>query len=508
MPQDQANFQQLLRSSFPIIIVHTHDEKRVVDVLRGVVSTSFRHGPLYVWSAHTGLEPSLENSVSEWHIKGIEEQARKPEKNTAAPEEALRHIKTQIKSGVVLLPDFHAYLTNPSVVRMVKEIAQDYANNPVTLVLVSHAFEVPPELQRLSVHFDISVPNAKKIRQILNDEVREWRKSNKDNKVKSDRKTLELLINNLTGLTESDSRRLIRGAIYDDSAITHSDVEEIMQAKYQMISSNGALRFEYDTASFADVGGFENLRKWLELRKSFFLKKGNDNDIDVPRGMLMVGVQGCGKSLAAKSVAGTWGVPLLKFDFGALFNKYIGESEKNIREALRSAELLAPCVLWVDEIEKAISGGNDETGTSQRILGTLLTWMSENQSRVFLVATSNNIEGLPPELVRKGRIDEIFFVDLPDKKARHEIFDLHLRKRNLNLSSGCIGALVDATEGFSGAEIEQAVVASRYRAHASNEEVSRDHVLVEIRQTQPLSVVRKEAIDGLRHWAEGRTVRA
>ncbi len=508
MPQDQANFQQLLQSSFPIIIVHTHDEKRVVDVLRNVVSTSFHHGPLYVWSAHSGLETSLEKPVSEWRIIGREEQAEKPEKNTTAPEDALRHIKTHINSGVVLLPDFHAYLTNPSVVRMVKEIAQDYARKPVTLVLVSHAFKVPPELQRLCAHFDISVPDSKKIRQILNDEVREWRKSNNDKKVKTDKKTLELLINNLIGLTESDSRRLIRGAIYDDSVITHSDVKEIMQAKYQMISGNGALGFEYDTASFADVGGFENLRDWLELRKSFFLDEGSLQDIDVPRGILMVGVQGCGKSLAAKSVAGSWGVPLLKFDFGALFNKYIGESEKNIREALKSAELLAPCVLWVDEIEKAISGGNDQTGTSQRILGTLLTWMSENQSRVFLVATSNNIEGLPPELIRKGRIDEIFFVDLPDKKARHEIFELHLGKRKLNLSSDCISALVDATDGFSGAEIEQAVVASRYRAHAAREEVSRGHVLAEIGQTHPLSVVRQEAIQALRHWAEGRTVRA
>jgi SpoVK/Ycf46/Vps4 family AAA+-type ATPase len=505
MPQDQANFQQLLQSSFPIIIVHTHDEKRVVDVLRGVVSNSFHHGPLHVWSAHNGLEASSEEAVGEWRRGG---GGQKPEKNTAAPEDALRHIKEHIRSGIILLPDFHAYLTNPAVVRMVKEIAQDYANNPVTLVFVSHALRVPPELQRLSAHFDISIPDSSKIRQMLNEEVREWRKSNNDKKVKADRKTLELLVKNLVGLTESDCRRLIRGAIYDDSVITHSDVKEIMQAKYKMIAGNGALGFEFDTASFAEVGGFGNLREWLELRKPFFLEKDSHEDIDVPKGILMVGVQGCGKSLAAKSVAGTWGVPLLKFDFGALYNKYIGESEKNVREALGSAELLAPCVLWVDEIEKAISGGKDDTGTSQRILGTLLTWMAENKSRVFLVATSNNIEGLPPELIRKGRIDEIFFVDLPDKKARHEIFELHLSKRKLKLNSGCISVLVDATEGFSGAEIEQAVVASRYRAHAAKEDFSRDHILAEIGQTHPLSVVRKEAIEALRHWAAGRTVRA
>jgi SpoVK/Ycf46/Vps4 family AAA+-type ATPase len=508
MPQDQANFQQLLQSNFPIITVHTHDEERVVDVLRGVVNSSFRHGPLYIWSAHSGLETSLEKSVSEWRIEGLDSESIKPEKNTASPEDALRHIKTAIKSGVVLLPDFHAYLANPSVVRMVKEIAQDYAARPVTLVFVSHALDVPPELQRLSVKFDISVPDVSRIRQILNDEVKEWRRSNRDNKVRSDKKTIELLINNLVGLTESDVRLLIRGAIYDDAVIDHSDVEEVMQAKYQMISRNGALKFEFDTASFADVGGFENLREWLDLRKSFFLDKNGDNAIDVPRGMLMVGVQGCGKSLAAKAVAGAWGVPLLRFDFGALFNKYIGESEKNIREALKSAELLAPCVLLVDEIEKAISGGKDETGTSQRILATLLTWMAENQSRVFLVATSNDIEGLPPELVRKGRIDEIFFVDLPDEKARQEIFELHLSKRSLDLSSDCIAVLAVAAEGFSGAEIEQAVVASRYRAHATGEDVARKHVLTEIGQTHPLSVVRKEAIDELRRWAEGRTVRA
>lgn len=506
MPQDKENFQQLLRSNFPIIVIETHDEQRVTQLLQASLSDSLRHGPLYIWSAIRGLESSAGRATHEWRVEGLDNHTPKSSAETHSPEVALKYIKENIKSGVILLPDFHAYLTNPSVLRMLKEIAHDYFVNPVTLVLVSHAFDVPPEIERLSAHFEISMPDEKRIRQLLADEVKIWRLKQKDKKIQADMKTIDLLVNNLAGLTESDVRRLIQGAIYDDHAITQSDVEEVMQAKYKMISRGGALHFEYDTASFADIAGFEKLKAWLEVRKPFFVSSGVPANMDVPKGMLLVGVQGCGKSLAAKAVAGAWGVPLLKLDFGALFNKYIGESERNVRQALKSAEVLAPCVLWIDEIEKSISGQDDDTGTSSRILGSLLTWMAERKSRVFLVATSNDIEKLPPELVRKGRLDEIFFVDLPRDASRREIFRLHIGKRGLDTEGYDYDLLVTASEGFSGAEIEQAVVAAIYRAHADNKPMHTSHVHAELTNTRPLVVVRKEAIDRLRAWAANRTV--
>ncbi len=506
MPRDQANFTQLLHSNFPIIIVETHDEQRVIDVLHGVIRKSYRHGPLYIWSAISGLQHALEKSSSHWTVEGMEKQASAEDADTSAPEAALRHIKENINSGIVLLPDFHTFLTNPLVVRMVKEIAHDHTRNPVKLVLVSHAVDVPAEIRRLSAHFEISIPDEKKIKRMLAEEIKNWNSANKAGKIKSDRRTVELLIQNLVGLTESDVRRLIHGAIYDDDAITDSDVDAITQAKYRMLSDSSALRFEFDTNDFADVGGFGNLKSWLEIRRPFFTGEARLSAEDIPRGLLLVGIQGCGKSLAAKAVAGAWGVPLLRFDMGALFNKYIGESERNVREALQLAEVLAPCVLWVDEIEKAISGQRDDTGTSSRILGTLLTWMAENTARVFVVATSNDIESLPPELMRKGRVDEIFFVDLPAEEARKAILELHAGKRGLTLSAQDVAALVAATDGFSGAEIEQAVVSACFRAHAQDGPPQRSHVLAEIVQTRPLSVVRRESIDSLRAWARDRTV--
>jgi SpoVK/Ycf46/Vps4 family AAA+-type ATPase len=227
--------------------------------------------------------------------------------------------------------------------------------------------------------------------------------------------------------------------------------------------------------------------------------------IDTPKGVLLLGVQGCGKSLAAKAIAGIWKVPLLRFDFGALYNKYIGESEKNLRESLKTAEVMAPCVMWIDEIEKGISGGNDD-GTSKRVLGSLLTWLAENRSNVFIVATANNIDDLPPELIRKGRLDEIFFVDLPAQEVRKQIFSIHLDKRKVNLATVDLDRLAADSEGFSGAEIEQAVVSAIYSSYGDDQPLTTDTLLAEISTTRPLSVVMDGQIQQLRQWAESRTV--
>lgn len=279
-----------------------------------------------------------------------------------------------------------------------------------------------------------------------------------------------------------------------------------MRAKYELLNSGGVLHFEYDTAKFTDIGGFARLKRWLEQRKKAFLDNAGAPHLDTPKGILLIGVQGCGKSLAARAAAGVLGVPLLRLDFGSLYNKYHGETERNLRESLKTADIMTPCVLWIDEIEKGIAGRGGETGTAQRVLASFLSWLADKQSRVFVVATANDISALPPELVRKGRFDEIFFVDLPPADSRAAIVRIHLENRGLSGDEFDLQRIAAATKGFSGAEIEQAIVAALYAAHAQERMLRTAHVLEAVQETRPLSVVMAEKIALLRKWAENRTV--
>jgi SpoVK/Ycf46/Vps4 family AAA+-type ATPase len=271
-------------------------------------------------------------------------------------------------------------------------------------------------------------------------------------------------VRNLRGLGVDDARRIVRKLIYDDGALNQADVAELAKAKFELLNEDGLLHFEYETARFADVAGLANLKRWIEQRRAAFLGLKRAAKLDPPKGLLLLGVQGCGKSLAAKAVAGGFGVPLVRLDFGTLYNKYHGETERNLRESLQHAEQLAPCVLWVDEIEKGLAGGDNDDGVSRRVLGYLLTWMAERREPVFLVATANQVQDLPAELLRKGRFDEIFFVDLPDAAARREIAAIHLAKRELKVADFDLDALATASAGFSGAEIEQAIISGLYAA--------------------------------------------
>ncbi|MFT5789732.1 MAG: SpoVK/Ycf46/Vps4 family AAA+-type ATPase, partial [Shewanella sp.] len=313
------------------------------------------------------------------------------------------------------------------------------------------------------------------------------------------------LADNLRGVTFDDARRLAHKAIVDDGAITYSDIDIVNRGKFELLNMDGVLQFEYDTSDFSQVAGLHNLKIWLQHRSPSL---GHASAIDSPKGILLLGVQGSGKSLAAKAVAGLWQRPLLKMDLAALYNKYIGETEKNLRQALELADVMSPCVLWIDEIEKGLSSGDSDDGTSKRILGTILTWMAERESDVFLVATANDISALPPELMRKGRMDEIFFVDLPDDEIRSAIFLIHVKKRGLDPSLLDLAQLSVASDGFSGAEIEQAVISAIYTARATNQDVDQAVIIAELMNTRPLSVVMREKLAGLRHWAADRTVNA
>lgn len=488
-----SDLEALLRSRVPLLVVETAEERRAVDLFRRLALRVAR--PAFQWSVAEGLQ-RLDLELE-------------PQTSLREPEPLLRHIKASDRSaGLYVLTDFHPFLDQPLHVRLLKEIALSHDTLGHTLVLLSHGLEIPAELAALVTRFQLSLPDEAALTDLVRDEAARWSAAHGKRKVATDRPTLDRLVQNLRGLSHSDARRLARNAIVDDGAITEADLPELMKAKYALLDQGGVLAFEFETERFADVGGLRALKRWLELRRPVFLGGADAPALEPPRGMLLVGVQGAGKSLAAKAVAGLFGVPLLRLDFGMLYNKFFGESEKNLRQALSTAALMAPCVLWIDEIEKGIATDSHDGGTSRRILGTLLTWMAERDAPVFLVATANAIDALPPELVRKGRFDEIFFVDLPVTDVREAIFGIHLRRRGLEPEHFDLAALAQASEGFSGAEIEQAVVAALYSAHGGGRPPGTADLLQELQRTRPLSRVMAERIDDLRRWAQGRTVDA
>ncbi|TVO78359.1 AAA family ATPase [Sedimenticola selenatireducens] len=487
--KDLHDLELILTSHTPIIVIESLEEVRVAQMLAQLgLRLDY---PMYQWAVTEGLK-RLEADFG-------------AQKFTSEPAEVLKHIKAVSQPGYYLLLDFHPFLDDPIHVRLIKEIAQEYENLSKTLIFLSHDLPIPPEIRHLTARFTLRLPDRAGIKMLIKEEARRWQSRHK-RKVQADPIAVDRLATNLSGVTATDARRLIRSAIENDGAISQDDLPGLMKNKYELINQDGVIAFEYDTASFAEVAGLIRLKEWLSHRHNAFTNK--TNTADRPKGIMLLGVQGGGKSLAAKAVAGTFNVPLLRIDFGALYNKYIGETEKNLRGALDVAESMAPCVLWMDEIEKGVSPGHSDEGVSQRILGTLLTWMAENKSPVFIVATANDIERLPPELIRKGRLDEIFFVDLPQSAVRREIFDIHLRRRNQAPSGFDLALLADSTAGFTGAEIEQAIVSAIYAAQAQDKKMNTEQLLEEIERTSPLSVVMSEKMENLRAWANGRTVTA
>lgn len=492
--QDVDEIKLLLDSRIPLLVIETYEEKKALDVLLKVANKHSKD--LHRWSVTDGLlrlnfGPQLVPKGSEL--------------NDA--EEMLRHIKRQMQPGIYALCDIHPFLIDqPQIVRLLKDIALNHFAIPHTLVFLSHQLRLPAELSRYSASYALALPDEDKIMEIIREEAKDWSDRHVGARVKTDNITLKKLVNNLQGMNASDVRRLVRGAIWNDGSLNEDDLPRINKAKFALLDMEGVVSFEQQTEDFSNVGGLHNLKRWLLTRRDAF--NDDESKLDRPKGILLLGVQGGGKSLAAKAVAGLWGLPLMRMDVGALYNKFHGETERNLREALRLADAMSPCVLWLDEIEKGMAQDGNDNGVSQRLLGTLLTWMAERRTRVFIVATSNDISRLPPELIRKGRLDEIFFVDLPEQAVRKDIFAIHLRKRDCLLPGFDLEKLSLATQGFSGSEIEQAIIAALYSAAAEDKPLSTDILLREIAATSPLSVVMAEQIAQLRVWAEDRTIPA
>jgi SpoVK/Ycf46/Vps4 family AAA+-type ATPase len=492
-PDARQELEALLRSRVPLVVIETRDEPRALELLSSLAPRlAAAHTPVFQWTVTDGL-------------RRLDVNLGGAQQHNAEPAAVLKSVRASSVAGVYILLDFHPFLADPVHVRLLKDICQDYDRTARTIVLISHEVALPRELEHLAARFQLAFPDRDERRAIIEKVAADWTRA-KGGKVRTDRKSLELLIENLGGLSVGDTERLARKAILDDGALLPSDLPGVMQAKYELLNRGGVLSFEYDTAQFADLGGMTRLKDWLKLRRSAF--DGTAPQLDPPKGVLLLGVQGCGKSVAARAAAGIYGVPLLRLDFGAVHNKYIGESERNLRETLATAGVMAPCVLWIDEIEKGLATGDGDSGTSRRLLGAFLTWLAERKAKVFVVATANDITALPPELIRKGRFDEIFFVDLPDPAVRAEILRIHARKRSLQFNDSEVTQLAALCDGFSGAEIEQAVVSAVYAAHAASRNVGASDILREIKATRPLSVVMAEKVAELREWAAERTVPA
>jgi SpoVK/Ycf46/Vps4 family AAA+-type ATPase len=487
---DSRDLQVLIESHIPLISIETREEQRAFQLIERLAVR--KAWPLFTWSVTEGIRRH--------------DSRRDGIPDTTDPEKAMRHIEATPQNGVFVLFDFHPYLENPVIVRLIKSTAQGYSRTARTLIFVSHKVPLPPELQSASASFELALPGTDAVRNLLKEEADMWTRRNPGTKIKAEREAYELLVQHLAGMSLEDARRLIRHAIQDDDAITMSDIERVLKIKQQKLGQEKLLEVELDVAKLADIGGLSNLKRWLAVRREVFLSDAAN--LPPPKGILLLGVQGGGKSLAARAVAGAWGLPLLRLDFGTLYNKFYGETERNLREALKTAEAMAPCVLWMDEVEKGVASDKSDDGVSRRVLGTLLTWLAERKSKVFVVATANDISILPPELLRKGRLDEIFFVDLPDASSRGEVFAIHLKRRGQTLEAFDLNRLAQAADGFSGAEIEQAVVAALYQAHTAKRLLTQDDLLAEMRLTKPLSVVMAEKMAELRTWAAGRTVMA
>jgi SpoVK/Ycf46/Vps4 family AAA+-type ATPase len=483
----------LFQSHNPLVLCETVEEKRLEALVRGVASEL--QLPVSTWSSASGLSPCHPAEAGKTTDLGA----------------ALREIRGCRGEGVWLLKDPQPHLENPATLRALRETAQEFAGSARTLVLVGPSLPTKPELDDLEIRFELDLPGPADLRRLVSDTVRRLARESPGTRVELSRDDLEGLVSDLRGLTMFEAERALARAIVEDNALTSDDRPRVRESKKSLVESGGLLDFVAAPEGIDQIGGLGRLKKWIATRKVGFFPRPGEKPLEPPKGILLLGVQGCGKSLAAKAVAASWGLPLLSLDAGRLLAPYIGESERNLRDALKRVERMAPCVLWVDEIEKAfvsVRSNESDGGVSKRLLGALLVWMQERAEKVFLVATANSVEDLPPELMRKGRLDETFFIDLPSPAARSEIFRLHLSKRGEDPGHFDLNALVEASQGFSGAEIEQVIVSALYETRAAGIPLDTTSVLVSLRSTRPLSVVRAEKISALRAWASDRCVPA
>ncbi|NIP99763.1 MAG: AAA family ATPase [Nitrospinaceae bacterium] len=477
-----------IRARYPLIYLVTSEETRAEEMLEEVGKSTGKE--VIFWTCSQGFRPPQGDASK-----------------SSQPVEALKYIEGSDKKAVFVLKDFHPYMEQEMILRRMRDLVSHLKRSYKTLFVVSPVLKIPPELEKDISVYDLPLPEAGELAEVLNNLLEPYRHSQKV-KVELDRDLQEKVIHATLGLTRNEAENVYAKALITDRKFSKDDLPRIIEEKKQLIRKSGILDFIGLSTTLANVGGLNKLKDWLRQRGGAFSQKARDYGLPEPKGILMLGVQGCGKSLSAKAIAAEWNLPLLRLDIGQIFDSFIGNSEANMRKAIALAEAMSPTVLWLDEIEKGFAGaqggGAGDTGVTQRVFGTFLTWMQEKTKPVFVIATANDIESLPPELLRKGRFDEIFFIDLPKEGERRTIFDIHFGLKKRDPKKYDVPRLAGETDKFSGAEIEQAILSAMYKAFAENREFTTEDVLDCVKETVPLAVTAQEKIAHLRQWAEKR----
>lgn len=493
----QEELETLIRARYPILYILSSEELRVETLLLEIAAR--RQKKVFEWTCSSGLVPAGSSIQSQ----------RSRNASTKDPVAALDLVIDQIEPAIFLFKDFHPFLTksNVAIIRRLKDIALHLKNSFKTIVIVSAVLEIPPELEKEITVLNFPQPGVEDLGALL-DRILEDIHSARQIQLDLDSESRDRLLRAALGLTLAEAENVFARILVKHQRLSAEHVQEVFAEKQQIIRKSGLLEYCSAQEDFREVGGLVVLKDWLHKRGQAFTAEASAFGLPAPRGVLLLGTQGCGKSLCAKAVARLWQLPLLRFDMGRMFGSLVGSSEENVRRAIAVAESIAPTVLWVDEIDKAFAGSQSsgliDGGTTARVFGTFLTWLSEKTAPVFVVATANEVAHLPPELLRKGRLDEIFYVDLPAPEERQEIFRIHLEKRGRPSADFELTALAAASHDFSGAEIEAAIVSSLYDTFSTKEALSTRHVLDSLTQTVPLARTMAEMVAAQRNWAKGR----
>lgn len=484
------NIREYLKAGYPALIIKTFEETRVIKEL-------------------IRIGKGLELNCKVWSItKGWVDQITNQSQEAYDPVSALQAIVNNDDFCIYVLQNYHHYIDNPEVQQLIKDLIPIAKEKARYIVFVSAKFDLPTEIEKEVTVIDYQFPSFDELNDVLNVVINSLGEESEITRISNSIADRKKLVESAQGLTCAEAENAFALALVRHKEFNHEAIETVQKEKANIIKKTGILEYIPPKFSLDDIGGLAQLKQWLKHRQRAFSDAARAYGLPSPRGVLLVGVPGAGKSLTAKAVSASWKLPLLRFDVGKVFGSLVGQSEEQMRKALQTAEAIAPCILWLDEIEKGMAGlgssGSTDSGTTARVFGTFLTWMQEKEKPVFVFATANNVSSLPPEMLRKGRFDELFFVDLPNQQEREEIFRIHLSKRNRCFADSDIVTLAKAAEGYGGSEIEESVISGMYKAFGEGRELTPDDVLQALKETKPLSETMKEDIERIRNWANSR----
>ncbi len=485
--QEELNI--LIQAQYPLIYLVTSEEERAEQTIAAIAQAKPVRR-VYLWTVTHGI-------VEYGQPRNVTQH------NTVSPEAAVEWVMRQREPSIFVFKDLHPFIDSPAVTRWLRDAIASFKGTQKAIILMSPVQNIPIELEKEVAVIDFALPDMAELNQVLTNQLEQVR----GRKITTE--TREKLLKAALGLTRDEAEKVYRKAQVTAGRLTEEEVDIVLSEKKQLIRRNGILEYIEEDETLNSVGGLEELKKWLTQRSNAFTERAREYGLPQPKGMLILGVPGCGKSLIAKTTSRLWGLPLLRLDMGRVYDgSMVGRSEANLRNALKTAESISPAILFIDEMDKAFAGtsgsADSDGGTSSRIFGSFLTWMQEKTSPVFVMATANRVERLPGEFLRKGRFDEIFFVDLPTAEERKEIFRIHLSKRRREIERFDLDQLASVCDGFSGAEIEQGLVAAMYEAFAQDREFTQLDIIAASRATMPLSKTMTEQVTALRDWARQR----